>query len=106
MVYDTCEARRVQSAHMQSTPIDITRVLLNIHKSIDYLSHASEKSLSNMAVHAYKITRVSAESSAHAEFLAQREQYSNSFKCTYIFFCISLFTERHSTNCVFTAFLA
>ena len=33
----------------------------------------------------YKLTRVSAEISAHGEFPAQREQHPNSFKYTSIF---------------------
>ena len=57
------------------------------------VSQASENSWSKMAVHAcgtlgyfhYKITKVSAEVSAHGEFPAQREQYPNSFKYTSIF---------------------
>ena len=80
---------------MQSTPIDITRVYTPKYTSNFRLtvSHASENSWSKMAVHAcgalsyfhHRITRVSAEISAHSEFPAQREQSPNSFKCTSIF---------------------
>ena len=85
----TCEARRARSACVQSTPIDITHVLLNRLT----VSHATEKFWSKMAVHAYgtvsyfhyQITRVFAEILAHGEISAQRELYPNSFKCTAIF---------------------
>ena len=85
----TYEARRERSACVQSTPLDITYILLNRLT----VSHATENSWSKMAVHVsgnlsyfhYKIIRVFAEISAHGEISAQRELYPNSFKCTSIF---------------------
>ena len=90
------EARRAQSACMQSTPIDIMCILLNRLT----VSHATENSWSKMAANAcgilsyfpYKITSISAEISTHGEISAQREQYQNSFKCASTF---SLFLCLH-----------
>ena len=83
-----CKAGAVRP-RVKHAYIYITRVFLNRIT----LSHASEKSSSKMAVHAcgslicfhYTITRVSAETSAHGEISAQREQYLSLFKCTSIF---------------------